>query len=353
MATTLASAPLQASIITVNYNGLAHLKKFLPALFESRGNFELILADNGSRDGSLDFVASKFPDTRILSIGQNVGYGLANNKAAQMARSDMLVFLNPDTQVHPDWLPHLLEPFDNPAVGLTTAKILLANAPERINTCGNLVHISGLVTCRGMGEARDRFSKPDEVAAVSGAAFAIRRDLFNALGGFDEEFFMYIEDTDLSLRARLAGWHCGYAPDSVVWHDYALRLDPVKIQYLERNRYRMLLKNLRWPTLIVLSPVFLLAEIVTWGFALQGDRDSLRNKYQAYRETILHLREILQRRKEVQRLRATRDRDLLRLLGSNLDFLQATQSVTARWAAVVFNPLFFLLRTAVLLLVWW
>lgn len=353
MDTTPRPIPPRASIITVNTNELHRLVKYLPSLFASHGNFELIIADNGSRDGSLEYIASQYPAVRVLPIGRNIGFCAANNMAAQLAEDEFLVFLNPDTQVHPDWLFHLLKPFDDPAVGLTTAKILLLNDPERINTCGNSVHISGLTLCRGMGEAREHFSKPEEVAAVSGAAFAIRRSLFELLGGFDEEFFIYMEETDLSSRARLAGWRCVYAPESLVWHDYKLRFGPGKVFYQERNRYRMLLKNLRWPTLIALSPVFLLAEAVTWGFVLRNDRANWRNKLRAYAETFIHRREILRKREEVQRLRKKRDRDLLRLMGSELDFSQVSRNPVARWAALVFNPLFFLFRFAAFILVWW
>jgi GT2 family glycosyltransferase len=347
------SVPPRTSIITVNTNELHRLVEFLPALFASRGNFELIISDNGSRDGSLEFITSQFPDVRILRNGRNIGFCAANNKAALLARGDFLVFLNPDTRVSLDWLPHLLKPFEDPTVGLTTAKILLMSDPGRINTCGNTVHLSGLTLCRGMGKRAEIFSSLIEVAAVSGAAFAIRRDLFHRLGGFDEGFFIYLEETDLSLRARLNGWRCISVPESIIWHDYQLRFGPQKVFYQERNRYRMLLKNLSWPTLIVLLPVLLVAETVTWGFVLWNDRPNWRNKLRAYIETIRHLREILSKRRETQSLRRQRDRDLLRWMGSSLDFSQVTRSRTALCATVLFNPLFFLLRAAVFVVVWW
>jgi hypothetical protein len=343
----------RASIITVNFNGLHHMVKYLPSVYASRGNFEVIIADNGSRDGSLEHITSHYPAVQTLPLGANIGFSAANNKAVGIARGEILVFLNPDTQVHPDWLLHLLRPFDDPSVGLTTSKILLMSNPDRINTCGNTIHISGLVLCRGLGKGKDLFVKPEEVAAVSGAAFAIRRDLFTQLGGFDEKFFMYLEDTDLSLRSRLAGWKCVSAPESLVWHDYALRFGSQKVFDYECNRYRMLLKSLRWPTLFVLGPVFLLAEMISWGFILWSDPSNWRNKLRAYGEIKIHWREILRTRSVSQAQRRRRDRDLLRFMGSELDFFQFTRSIPAYLAAVIFNPLFFLLRIMVFLLVWW
>jgi GT2 family glycosyltransferase len=353
MDTPLLSGSPRASIITVNTNELHRLVKFLPSLTASRGDFEVIIADNGSRDGSLEYISSHYPAVRTLPLGKNLGFCFANNQAAPLARGEFLVFLNPDTHVSPDWLLRLLQPFEDSTVGLTTAKILLMGNPDKINTCGNDVHLSGLTLCRGMGRGREHFSKMEEVAAVSGAAFAIRRSLFHLLGGFDGEFFIYMEETDLSCRARLAGWRCVFVPESIVWHDYSLRFGPEKVFYQERNRYRMLLKNFRWPTLVLLLPTLLLAESVTWGFVLSNDRPNWRNKLRAYGETIKRLREILRKRKETQTLRRTRDRDMIRRMGSSLDFSQTTGSKTARWAAVVFNPLFFLFWVAAIFLVWW
>ena len=154
--------------------------------------------------------------------------------------------------------------------------------PERLNTCGCNIHVTGLTLCRGMGRARDTYVQRDEVGAISGAAFAIRAELFERLGGFDETMFLYLEDTDLSWRARLAGWQTVYVPDSLVLHDYELRITPLKVFWEERNRYLMLLKSLRWPTLLLLAPVYLLAEVITWAFVLLKDRHNIGNKLRAY-----------------------------------------------------------------------
>jgi GT2 family glycosyltransferase len=353
--TLVPPTPLQASIIIVAYNAQAYLEKCLSSVLETSGaRCEVILVDNASSDGSAEVAAQKFPHIRVIRNENNLGFGQGNNLGAQGATGQYLVFLNPDTLVEPGWLEALITALeDNPRAGLVTSKILLLNDPERINTCGNAIHLTGLTVCRGLRQSKDTFNQRESVAAVSGAAFAIRRELFEQLGGFDEDFFLYMEDTDLSWRARLAGWDCLYVPESMVLHDYTLRITPLKVFYQERNRYLMLLKSLRWPTLLILSPALLLAEVVTWGFVMRSDREHLGNKWRAYEWIVKHWHIIQSRRRAVQALRRAPDRALLRRTGYRLDFEQAGQGLITSLAHLVFDPLFLLLRQLAFALVWW
>lgn len=342
-----------ASVITVNTNEKYRLEVYLPSAFASRGNFEILISDNGSTDGSLEWLEKEFPRACVFRNGRNVGFAAANNRAAEIANNEILVFVNPDTSVHPDWLYHLLQPFKDPGVGLTTSKILLMSNAEKINTCGNKIHISGLTLCRGMGQSKELYPVMDEVDAISGASFAMRREVFEMLGGFDEDFFLYMEETDLSLRARLAGWKCLYVPQSVILHDYNLRFGPNKVFYQERNRYLMLLKNLKWRSLLVLLPAILLAEVVTWGFVLLGDRDHWKNKFRAYLWIAANWKTVIRKHKATQQLRKVSDRELLTSTGVRLDFGQVAGGGIAYVAHGIFTPLFFVLKSIVRAVVWW
>jgi GT2 family glycosyltransferase len=302
---------------------------------------EVIVVDNASTDGSASWLAQAHPEVRLTCTSENRGYGAGGNLGTRLARGRYLAFLNPDTTVEPGWLEALLAALEaDPQAGLVTSRILLMEDPEHINTCGNDVHISGLTLCRGMGQPRDAFPHLEEVSAVSGAAFAIRKDLFESLGGFDERFFMYMEDTDLSLRARLAGYRCLYAPDSVAYHAYTLRFGPLKTYYQERNRYAMLLKCLRWRTLLTLLPALLLAEMVTWGFVLLRQRRNLGNKLRAYAWLLGHWPEVMQSRRRAQTDRRAGDRILLEATRHALAFEQAGAGPLARAAHALFDPLF-------------
>lgn len=345
-----------ATIIVVNYNGGEQLVACLDSLYAdpTMADYELLVVDNASTDGSADIAAVRFPQATVLTSARNLGFGGANNLAAERARGEVLVFLNPDTVVEPGWLAPLLGALaEDCKVGLATSQIRLLDDRDRINAAGNDVHLSGLTLCRGMGKPASALAAPAEVAAVSGAAFAIRRELFEELGGFDADLFMYLEDTDLSLRARLAGYHCQYVPDSVVYHDYALHFGPNKVYYEEHNRYRMLLKAFCWPTLLLLLPALLLAELVTWGYVLLRDRPRWRNKLRAYAGVVRDWPAIRRQRSQAQALRQADDRTLLRLAMHRLEFEQTGDGFVARAAHLFFDPPFFLAQHLVLFLVRW
>lgn len=349
------NATITASVIIVNYNGRDHLEKCLKSLqSENCPSHEIVLLDNASTDGSATFVQQFFPEVRVIQNSINSGFGHGNNVAAKYARGEYLAFLNPDTEVEPGWLDALIAALNaDPKAGLATSKIVLLADRDRINTCGNEIHLTGLTLCRGLGLQRRALDRIAEVGAVSGAAFAIRRSLFEDLGGFDGDFFLYMEDTDLSLRARLAGYTCVCAPSSVVCHDYTLRIGPEKTFYQERNRYLILLKSLRARTLVVLTPAFLLAEVLTWAFVILQDRRRLENKLRAYRWIVVHWRQIIEKRRKVQSLRRVADRCLLTKFTYRLAFEQTGSGFVATLAHAAFDPLFFALHRLALAMVRW
>jgi GT2 family glycosyltransferase len=230
-----------------------------------------------------------------------------------MARGEMLAFVNPDTRAEPEWLAELVCPFvREPSVGFTTSKIVLMDRPEVINACGNDLTLTGIATCRRAGDVASTVAGDEEVAAVSGAACTIRADLFRRLRGFDERFWMYLEDTDLSWRVRLAGYRCLLAAGSVVTHHYRFNLPPDKARIIERNRYQMLAKNLSGWMLLALLPQLLIGELLTWGWAVLGGLRYLWAKALTMLWTFAGLRELWRIRRVTQALRRTPDRLVLR-----------------------------------------
>jgi len=345
----------KASIVIVNFNMLHNLKKCLPSILNQHfSDFEVILVDNASTDGSIEFLEREFPGVQIIRNEENLGYSGGNNVGFKYASGDYVAVLNPDTKLEPDWLLHIIMALDaDPQAGLAASKILMMDNPTRINTCGLNITYTGLSFCRGLGEPADRYSKPEVIFGVSGSAFVIRRRVLEEIGGFDESFFMYYEDTDLSLRANLAGYKCLYVPSAVVYHQYLFKFSPQKCYMQERNRYFSLIKTFHWQTLILLIPTFFISEVLAWGYALLQGAEHLRSKYQSLAWLVANRGEVLAARNQVQRLRRVSDKTLLNRFCYRLSFTDTTHAWLAGILATLINPGVFLWGWVCRTLVFW
>jgi GT2 family glycosyltransferase len=312
------AAPL-VSVVVVCWNSKQHLATCLGSLHrQTYESVEVIVVDNGSTDATREYVESAHPWVRVHAIEKNEGYAAANNTGFRMAKGEYLVVLNPDTEVEPDFVSELVDAVNQDGMGLATSRISLFDEREVINACGNDIHLTGLGTCRGLGLPARDFDSPARVASVSGCAFMIRRDVLDRIGGFDEDYFTYIEDTDLSLRASLAGYRIAYAPKSTVYHKYALRMTPQKLYFIERNRRLTLLKNFRWGTLVALLPPLFMTGLLMWTFALIHGPAYIRAKVQAHVWVYRNWDLVAEKRRRTQALRKAGDREVIRLLSSTL-----------------------------------
>ncbi|MGB1249176.1 MAG: glycosyltransferase family 2 protein [Candidatus Promineifilaceae bacterium] len=259
------------SIVIVSWNSCSDLARCLPTLVAQQYTaYELIIVDNASDDNSAEFVQQTFPTAQIIQNHENVGFAAASNQGFAAGRGEILIGLNPDTRVASEWLCELIKPFADSHIGLTTPRIVLMDNPDQINTCGNEISLTGLTFCIGVNQSTAQFDKttPQAVSAISGAAFAMSRACYIATGGFDPSYFTYYEDTDLSLRATLAGFSTVFVPSSIVQHDYQFRMSAHKMYWIERNRQITLLKCLRRNTLLILLPSLLFGELIAWGYAI-------------------------------------------------------------------------------------
>ena len=327
------------SIIIVSWNGRADLARCLCSLQAQRyPTAELIIVDNASEDNSADYVATRYPDSHLIRNKRNIGFAAAVNQGAAAAHGTILVCLNPDTVVHPDWLSPLIAAVQTHNVGLATSRILMLSKPESVNSCGNESSLTGLTVCIGAGEAARQHAASGPVPSVSGAAFAIRRDCFVALGGFDAKYFAYFEDTDLSWRARLAGYDIVLAAESRVYHDYRFQMYPQKLYWLERNRYVTLLTCLRPATLIRLLPTLIIGELVAWGFALLKGPTMLLAKVRAWRWIFQNRSHLHQRRRMVSD--QSSDAVIVRDMTTTLRFDYALPNTIGRLLNTISEPLF-------------
>lgn len=244
------------SIIIVSWNALHHLKTFLPSVTHTDyPDYEIILADNASEDGSASWVREHFPDVKIAALDQNYGYCGGNNRAVPYAEKDILLFLNNDVKVEPDWLHALNRCFeDNPDAGAAQPKMLAyeqAGYFEYAGAAGGFLDTYGYPFCRGrifesLERDRGQYDKPSNIFWASGAALAIRKNLFEELGGFDEDFEFHMEEIDLCWRLQNEGYAIRYCPESVVYHLGGGSMpmgSPRKVFYNYRNNLKMIWKN--------------------------------------------------------------------------------------------------------------
>jgi GT2 family glycosyltransferase len=209
------------SVIVVNWNGAAHLRRCLGQLRAQRfRDFETIVVDNGSSDGSDEIVAREFPECRLLRQERNLGFAAANNLGARAASGAWLALLNNDAFPEPDWLEALARATaEHPQYSGFASCQLDDAAPSRLDGAGDAYHTSGLAWRLGHGETfGPPWDRPREVFAPCAAAVLYRRDAFLAAGGFDETFFCYFEDMDLAFRLRLCGARFLYLPQARVRH---------------------------------------------------------------------------------------------------------------------------------------
>lgn len=307
---------MDVAILIVNYNSAGLLPRCLEALSrqEERG-FRTIVVDNGSTDGSADELERLFPQLELVRAGRNLGFAAANNLAASHARNcRWLVTLNPDAFPEPGWLAALLAAASvHPQFAMFQARLVAEADHSRLDGVGDVYHVSGLhwreAHMKRASLAHDRMR---EIFSPCAAAAMYRRDAFDEVQGFDEDFFCYAEDVDLGFRLRMAGHRALYVPHAVVYHVGSAttgRRSDFSVYYGQRNLVWAFVKNMPGPLLFLFAPIHLavnLAAIVVLAMRGQGGV-TFRAKVDAVRG----LRRMLAKRRVIQPRRKARLRDLV------------------------------------------
>jgi GT2 family glycosyltransferase len=284
----------------------------LDSLQGQEGLLEALVVDNG--DGGPEIDEARVRDrVRVVAPDQNLGFAGASNLGAREARGDVLVFLNPDTVVARDAIAQLARTLENnPSIGIAMARLRLLEEPEKLNASGVEVHVTGIGWAGGYGEAADSLRELQDIPAASGTAMAVRAETFRELGGFADEFFMYLEDLELGWRARLAGYRVVVDPEADVYHAYEYGRNPRKQYLLERNRLVFCLSAYSARTLLLLAPVLLATELGMLALSLR--ERWLRDKLAGWGWLVRNALIVARRRRRTQGLRRVRDRELVRHL---------------------------------------
>ena len=236
------------SVIVVNWNCHELLRDCLKSLkLQDLTTFETIVVDNGSDDGSAEWLETQQDQIRLIRNAENRGFCAANNQGIEVARGNYIALLNNDATAHPAWLSELVATIESDnEVGMVASKIVRFDDPGAIDKAGHLIYPDGQNRGRGTGDQdRGQYDSPDETAWPDGCAALYRRDMLDEIGGFDEAFFAYADDAELGLRARIAGWTCLYAPRALVRHRVGStlgRYSERRLFLIERNRIWLVAK---------------------------------------------------------------------------------------------------------------
>ena len=311
------------SIIIVNWNGLHHLKKCLPSLYKSRfKNFEVILVDNGSVDKSLSYISKYYPKVRVILNSENVGFAPANNQGLAKAQGEYILLLNNDTVLTTDFLRPLVNALDSdPSLGAVQSKILSMDNPKLLDSVGSFFTSTGILYHYGYHQVdRKKYAKSIYTYSAKGACMMIRRKVIDIVGLFDDRFFAYFEESDLSHRIWLAGYMIKYIPESVIYHKIGGTSNSMQNSFIQfhsfKNRINSYIKNLDTQSLVLFLPFhLLLCEAIAVAFIFKNRFDLFKAINRSLLWNIVHLSETLKLRKNVQdMMRKKSDSEIFRFI---------------------------------------
>ena len=296
-----ASDTLDASVVIVTWNGLSHLRRCLPALADQTGvAFEAIVVDNGSTDGTAEWIAAAYPRAVLKRLESNHGFSEANNIGFGLAQAQLIATLNNDAVPDPDWLRSLVRAArEHPEAGSFASRIVLDRDPNIIDSAGVVTDVLGIAWDRHNAEPVGVDAAGEVFGACAGAAL-YRKAVLDETEGFDPAFFAYLEDVDLAWRARWLGWTARYVPEARVVHAHSAtgtEESPFKMFHLGRNKVWTIAKNHPTRTLVLYGPLLLAYDLASLPITLARQRNlaALRGRLAGLRS----LSRVLRQRKQV------------------------------------------------------
>lgn len=245
---------MKVSIVIPNYNGKQFIKACLDSLHhQTYTDFETIFVDNGSLDGSRSYMRDNYPHIRFIPLDKNYGFSYAVNVGIKASKAEYVVLLNNDTQVESTWLENLLRCIESDSqVFACSSKMIRYKERHLIDDAGDEYCLLGWAYKRGDGQPIEYYNQTQEVFSACAGAAIYRRSIFKEIGYFDENFFAYLEDVDISYRARIYGYKNLYCSDAIVYHigsatTGATKHNSFKVKLAARNNIYLLYKNM--PTL--------------------------------------------------------------------------------------------------------
>lgn len=322
---------VKVSVIVVNHNGRGYLRRcLLSVLANDFKDYEIIVVDNGSSDGSIslikDKLGAKFHNLFVLELKQNYGPAFARNEGAEIAKGEYLAFLDNDTQVKKDWITEAIKLFQrDQKIGCIQCKLLLLAEKNKYDYAGEYLNQYGFLVQRAQYKETDngQFDQEEEILAAKSAGMFIRKDIFNIIGGFDKDYFIYMEETDLGWRSWLAGYKTVFCPRSIVYHEFGTS---IKILSKEKSNFNIrfhgtknyimtLIKNLGNKQLALILP----KHITVWFcfaffLVIRGNFRSAFNILRGIGWNIIKLPKTLSKRKSIQSTRVISDKQFFSVI---------------------------------------
>jgi GT2 family glycosyltransferase len=312
-------SPLRIAVLILFYNDEANVSDALGSISrQSYPDYKVICIDNASTDGTIDVIRALYPETDIVTNEINLGYAGAYRQMLRrvfMEDFDAAVLINSDVIVDTDWLSELVRSaYADESIAIAQPKIFLWDnkGNNLANTFGNKIHFLGFGFCGHYRQIDDpSYAEDLDIASASGACMLIKKNAYLDIGELDDKFFAYVEDQDLSWRAKMKGYRIILSAKSIIWHKYVFhetRRNPYKFYLIERNRLYFILKNYSLKTMLLLFPAFLVMECgvilhsVTQGY--------FRAKMAGYFVFIRNFRPLLAGRRDIQRKRRLSDKML-------------------------------------------
>ncbi len=322
------------SVIIVNWNGRQYLPDCLDSLRDQNCNdFETIVVDNGSSDGSVELIQDSYPWVRLIPLAENTGFAGGNNAGFALAHGKYIVTLNNDTRVDRSWLAELIAPVEEkPEIGMVASRICNWDSPDQLDSLGVAICKDGMSRgsrrrCSYSRLSVDRF---EEILLPSACAALYRREMIDEIGFFDDDFFAYCEDTDLGLRGRIAGWYAVFARDAVVYHRYSRsggEFSPFKLYLVERNHFWVAIKSFPAAMLMALPFWTMMRYLVQLRLVLGGkgagaqfrntsSRALIKAVLRGFFDALLGLPHVLSKRRSVMSGRRLTDAEMNELLNT-------------------------------------
>jgi GT2 family glycosyltransferase len=310
---------IKISIIIPHFNGKHHLDDCFQSLRKQTfTNFEILLADNGSMDGTRTYVREHYPEVTLIELGENLGFTGACSAGWEAATGDIAILLNNDTEADPNWLQEIVNAFEqHPEVGAIASKMLLFDRRDHFHTSGDYYRLDGIPGNRGVWQKDEgQYDQEEVVFGACGGSSAYRRSMIEEIGFLDGDYFFSCEDVDISWRVNLAGWKVLYVPTAVIYHKLkATGGSEVGSYYDGRNFLYLIWKN--YPTSLLRKywRNILKAHLTITKDALRAWRGkAARARLRGQLAGLWGIFKMVRKRKQVQALRRIDDETLTAVL---------------------------------------